>query len=50
MNIRQYQETDREAVLNLHKLALAVGTFSSGRWDSDLEHITETYLTKEGSF
>ena len=44
--IRQYQDSDKDQVKNLHRLALeATGAFyKSGKWDGDLDKIPETYL------
>lgn len=49
--LRRYQSSDREAVWELHNLALAqTGAHGgNGSWDDDLRHIEEAYL-KDGEF
>jgi ribosomal protein S18 acetylase RimI-like enzyme len=52
MHIRQYQPQDKEAVRDLHIMALkAAGAFyQSGWWDADLDDIEECYLNDGGEF
>jgi len=50
--IRRYEDTDRDAVWELHNLALyAVGAHvGNGPWDDDLHHVSEVYLDGRGEF
>jgi len=51
MKIRQYKTSDKDDVIDLHKLALEkTGAWiESGKWDEDLQNIEEVYL-KNGEF
>jgi ribosomal protein S18 acetylase RimI-like enzyme len=50
--IRRYDDVDRDAVWELHNLALhAVGAHvGNGPWDDDLHRIAEVYLSGRGEF
>lgn len=52
LKIRRYQESDYEAVLDMHVNGLIqVGSYAgSGPWDDDMRHIIEHYLQNEGEF
>ncbi len=52
MQIRRYQDSDRDQVLRLHKAALeAVGAYvGNGPWDDDLNDIKRSYLNARGEF
>ena len=52
MDIRRYIETDRDAVWELHQLALEdAGAFGGhGPWDDDLHRIESVYLNNRGEF
>lgn len=52
MLIRRYQSADRQAVWELHNLALLdVGAHGgNGPWDEDLHQIEEAYLAHRGEF
>ena len=52
MRLRRYREEDREAVLELHNLALeqAGAHLGNGPWDDDLAAIATTYLESGGEF
>ncbi len=52
MEIRQYQQTDQEAVWALHHFALGEtgADLGSGPWDEDLHHIEQVYLKNQGEF
>lgn len=52
MDIRRYIDSDRDAVWQLHRLALEdAGAFGGhGPWDDDLHHIESVYLCNRGEF
>ena len=52
MEIRRYLESDRDAVWELHRLALeAAGAFGGhGPWDADVRDIESIYLNNRGEF
>lgn len=52
MEIRRYRESDKDAVWNLHNLALdSVGAHAgNGPWDDDLHDIESVYLRNNGEF
>ncbi len=52
MRLRRYRDADREAVWQLHNLALehAGAHGGSGPWDDDLNAIRATYLERGGEF
>ena len=52
MVLRRYRDEDREAVRQLHDLALehAGAHGGSGPWDDDLDAIGETYRERGGEF
>lgn len=52
LQIRRYQSIDKEAVWNLHVLALKeAGAFiGSGEWDRDFDKIEDIYLNSGGEF
>ncbi len=52
VHLRRYRDDDREAVWQLHNLALehAGAHGGSGPWDDDLNAIRETYLDGGGEF
>ncbi len=52
MQIRRYQDSDRDQVLRLHKAALeAAGAYvGNGPWDDDLNDIKRSYLNARGEF
>lgn len=52
LNIRQYQDSDREAVWEFHNIALtAVGAHAgNGPWDDDFQRVEEVYLGNGGDF
>jgi len=52
MRLRRFREEDREAVWQLHNLALEqVGAHAgNGPWDDDLKAISVTYLERGGEF
>jgi ribosomal protein S18 acetylase RimI-like enzyme len=52
LKIRKYQPSDKEAVWNLHNLALSqVGAhLGPGPWDDDFHNIEGIYLENDGEF
>jgi GNAT superfamily N-acetyltransferase len=52
LQVRRYQEVDKEAVWELHNLALAPtgAHFGNGPWDEDLRDIQSHYLDNLGEF
>lgn len=52
LKIRQYQSSDREAVWNLHNMALSqVGAhLGPGPWDDDFQNIEGIYIENVGDF
>ncbi len=52
MEIRRYQQADRDAVWALHKMALhnAGVDLGAGPWDDDLAQIEQVYLNPRGEF